>query len=226
MEVETAHTTADQFPTRGARNICGDFFSQTDDVEELQRYRDIFMNYDRASYVITSVERGSRTGRIHVQFYMNFKNCIRLSTLKKELHPNAHFIACKGDPLENIAYVKKNRQIDIDLGIGPNTDVLERGDMPDGAAKRLEGMGYLTTSVLEYFLNDVEEDDEQCIFNLQQLLFELLDMLLMFDPPHIDSLDNAVYDGLCTAYACEGDTPIDEYDECIDPTNKKCKYKP
>lgn len=133
------------FPLRGSRSVCGTLNNPTE--QEI----DNLLNCNYAQYVCGSTEIAPSTGTVHWQFYMYFKNCIRLSTLKT-LSPRAAFFACKGNAKQNIDYVLKQRPEDIEAGYD-NTynkqSFLEKGVKPN-TEDRLRGVLSDVVSCLEY----------------------------------------------------------------------------
>jgi len=70
-------------------------------------------------YLCYGFEVAPKTGKVHVQGYLHTHNAIRLSTIRSFL-PGAHCEMCKGSPLENIEYCKKEGCF-FEYGVRPMT---------------------------------------------------------------------------------------------------------
>lgn len=57
-------------------------------------------------YMIYQIEKAPDTGRLHIQGFVQFKNQVRLNTLK-DLFPGAHCELCKGSEKDNERYCSK-----------------------------------------------------------------------------------------------------------------------
>lgn len=140
-----SYSNAGDFPIRGSRSVCGTLNNPTED--EIN----VLLNCSYAQYVCGSTEIAPSTGTVHWQFYMYFRNCIRLSTLKT-LSPRAAFFACKGNAKQNIDYVLKQRPEDVEAGYD-NTynkqSFLEKGVKPN-TEDRLRGVLNDVCALFEY----------------------------------------------------------------------------
>lgn len=143
---------ASDFPLRGSRSVCGTLNNPTEsEINAL-------LNCSYAQYVCGSTEIAPSTGTVHWQFYMYFKNCIRLSTLKT-LSPRAAFFACKGNAKQNIDYVLKQRPEDVEAGYDNTYNkqtFMEKGIKPN-TEDRLRGLLHDVASVV---LSMVESCDD------------------------------------------------------------------
>lgn len=144
------------FPVRGARSVCGTLNNPSDD--EISA----LLNCGYAQYVCGATEIAPSTGTVHWQFYMYFKNCIRLSTLK-HLCVRAAFFACKGNAQQNIDYVLKQRVEDVEAGYDNTYNkqtFIERGVRPN-TEDRLKGVLDDCCSLLLFLSSTMEHS--QCL---------------------------------------------------------------
>ena len=91
-------------------------------------------------YYIYQYERCPKTGKIHVQGYVQFRIRKKLNWIKKHINPNAHFEPAKGDLKENQEYCSK----DESRLLGPFSEGTpmksgERVDLEEIAVQILEG---------------------------------------------------------------------------------------
>lgn len=179
-----------KFPPRGSRSVCGTLNNPTD--EEIER----FFKDTLHQYVCGAIEFAPTTGTRHWQFYMAFPNCVRLPSLKR-ICPRAHFRACRGDSDQNIAYVKKNRQQDIDAGVdnSSNLQTFREDGTPPCTANRLIGMIYhmacisdLVKSIVQPKV--VEDEDLDLLKNfIEEGMEEMQD--LFHEHCHFNNIDRS-----------------------------------
>lgn len=65
-------------------------------VEHTAEYLDKYYTESKARYLAGQVEKCPDTGRLHVQFYLNFKDPVRMSALSKVDHL-AHYVKVSKD---------------------------------------------------------------------------------------------------------------------------------
>ena len=137
-------------------------------------------------YGVSAVEVCPTTGRTHVQFYICFSCVKRLSWLRENVGHGASFIACKGDPDQNIKYVMKTREEDEALGVQPNEDVEEFGIRPRGLAERTAGMdndlrhaGMVLHTMLES--NEFDKEAILSCYDKMLLFYEDIADIAMYD---------------------------------------------
>lgn len=165
------------YSSRGSRNYCGTLNNPTD--QELQD----LLAYDKATYVCYSIEYAPTTGTKHAQFFMQFTNCIRITTLK-QLNDRAHWEECKADAEANISYVLKdekycNSKKGIEHGYqhynneNNITSFTERGVRPT-QERRLTGINITINSLLSIL---EQEFDDQKQRQIMPIIFALTDTI-------------------------------------------------
>lgn len=86
----------------GARNWCFTLNNPTED-----EFKDLF-RYDIINYIVIGHEYCPKTNTPHLQGYVQFKNKMRLITIKNKFNERGHFEKQKGTVEEAINYCKKD----------------------------------------------------------------------------------------------------------------------
>lgn len=88
-------------------------------------------------YCIIGKETAPRTGTLHLQIYLHYKNATKFTTLKKKF-PTAHIEPAKGTPEQNQVYCSKE-QVLLEMGElpkqGKRTDIEEVRDILNEGGK-------------------------------------------------------------------------------------------
>lgn len=188
------------FPERGARRVTVTWF--TDNEESM----DIFLQSDLWIYACAAWEECPTTSRKHLQAYGVAKNCIRLSTLRNAF-PGAAFLQSRGTHEENIAYTRKDREVDIANGTPCNIEDnwKEEGERPS-TMERLRGMFY-NLATMDNFTEEMDDDlglgDKEL---LQEVISQLTEDLLYI------SIDDCNFDFFIDS-DLDGDVSIDYMDD-------------
>lgn len=190
--------------------MCGAYFPAehltNDEIgHAVSEFRRKLREAGHVTYGISALEICPQTGRAHVQFYVCFSCVKRLLWLKNQIGEGCSFIACKGDPDQNIAYVKKTREEDN----SPNSDVEEFGRKPRSLAERVAGMDQALGDLIERIMEGDSDDilKELAVHTLLQFLF--IDELFDFDiaEEHIN---------MCNEYEANNCSESDSDVEMID----------
>lgn len=116
--------------------------------EPLQFYHNLemlFRTTKNIRYICGQLERGEETGKLHFQGYLQLKRSQRLSWLKNNLHPTAHYEIQRGTNAEARNYTFKDATKELDwiefgefvVGAGTRTDLISYRDaIINGATKR------------------------------------------------------------------------------------------
>jgi hypothetical protein len=135
--------------------------------EEIEK----MLNCEIFQYVAGTIEYGQETHTRHWQFWTYAKNPIRLSTLTK-LIPRAKWIQYRGSAEEQIAYILKNRPVDVASGYD-NTGNLEHfresGTRPT-TENRLKGILYTICTMNELVETMWTSDNDDNIAELSNYI--------------------------------------------------------
>lgn len=114
-ELESGEEAAAQ-PQRKKACRGGRYWAITWFKEDLSEHEGLYLDpliNERSSfedrkvvYMLYQIEKAPDTGRLHIQGFVQFKNQVRLNTLK-DLFPGAHAELCKGSEKDNERYCSK-----------------------------------------------------------------------------------------------------------------------
>lgn len=105
-----------------------------DRTEELRSFLStiISQNEDHISYSVLGLERGSETGRWHVQGYLEFSTRKRMKSVKTILkNDQVHLEVAKGTAAQNRTYCTKEGRILLETGEPAQTNQGKRSDLDD-----------------------------------------------------------------------------------------------
>lgn len=174
----------EEFPERGARAICGASYDLS------PANLNAILNMEGRIYACYAIETCPETGRLHAQFYMYFKNCRRLSTLRAAIK-SAKFIAAGADHNANRLYCLKMREQDIASHgpdyVGNEATFKEAGTMPDADAARECTLATLT-KLQEISFSFPDYNLHRAVFELTENVLYILDHFFLDDD--IEELDD------------------------------------
>lgn len=109
-----------------------------------EEYQELIEKHEELQYLVIGKETGSGTGTRHLQGFMVANRRIRLSQCKK-FQPRAHWERCKGSPVQNQTYCKKDG------------DFVEFGTCPGGQGTRTDLIQVLADVKSGYSLGEIRE---------------------------------------------------------------------
>ena len=120
------------------------------------KIKDIIDIFDRYSYGVFQLERGGKTGYKHYQLYIENKNKIRFSTLKK-LIPYAHIEDRTGTKKQAFDYCTKEKtRLHGPFEFGTRPDFNDNGTQSGKKAQMISDIGAGMTDyylVISYLIN-------------------------------------------------------------------------
>lgn len=90
-----------------SKRWCFTIFCEDNDELEFRFQFNAFASCDWGIYGQCQLERAPSTNKMHVQGFVVFKTNKRLSAVKREFHPTAHWEIMKGSIEQNVAYTSK-----------------------------------------------------------------------------------------------------------------------